>query len=261
MVYSAEEPPAPDRSMIHSHAPSEVIQPNTSSLAQRFPDTPRWIEVRDQLLRGESALIGFEDAPEPSFVIRDDDGASAFVVGRPALAAVREAIAGEMHGGIVVPQEETAAWLEHALPEWRRMPIALYLLHPPEHLPVDVEERVRFLDPASLPDLALPADLLEELLVGAERSPIAAAFADGAPVSFCYAGWTSETLWDVSIDTLEEHRRRGYAGLVAAHMIRYMRGIGKEPVWAALRENVASWRLALGLGFDEVDEIALFERR
>ncbi len=43
----------------------------------------------------------------------------------------------------------------------------------------------------------------------AAYSPIAAAFADERPVSFCYSGWETETHWDVSIDTLDGYRRRG----------------------------------------------------
>jgi hypothetical protein len=231
-----------------------------SSLADRFPDIPRWIEVRHQLRTGDPDLTGFEDGPEPSFVIRDNEGASAFVVGRPALAAVLSAIEGEMSGGIVVPQEATAAWLAEVLEGWAPKRIILYLLRDRERLPDDSEGMVRFLDPSTLPRLRVPVDLLEELMAGTKVSPIAATFVGGEPVSFCYAGWTSETLWDVSIDTLAEHQRKGYAALCAAHMIRHMWGEKKNPVWAALEENPASWRLALRLGFGAVDGITLFER-
>jgi hypothetical protein len=41
-------------------------------------------------------------------------------------------------------------------------------------------------------------------------------------------------------------------------MIRHMARQGKQPVWAALEENPASWRLAWKLGFAVVDELALF---
>jgi hypothetical protein len=230
-----------------------------SSLADRFPDIPRWIEVRHQLRADDCDLTGFEDGPEPSFIIRDDDSASAFVVGRPALGAVLRAIEGDMSGGIVVPQEGTAAWLAEVLEGWVPKRIILHLLRDRGRLPVDTTGRVRFLDPSMFTRLRVPDDLLEELMVGAALSPIAATFVDGEPVSFCYAGWTSETLWDVSIDTLAEHQRKGYAALCAAHMIRHMWGEMKDPVWAALEENPASWRLALRLGFGAMDEITLFE--
>jgi RimJ/RimL family protein N-acetyltransferase len=35
----------------------------------------------------------------------------------------------------------------------------------------------------------------------------------------------------------------------------------KQPVWQAVEENPASWRLAQKLGFVPVDELALFELR
>ena len=50
--------------------------------------------------------------------------------------------------------------------------------------------------------------------IGAEYSLIAVTFVENQPVSFCYAGAVTESLWDVSIDTLPEHRRHGYAPFV-----------------------------------------------
>ena len=38
-----------------------------------------------------------------------------------------------------------------------------------------------------------------------------AAFDGDVAVSFCYAGWETETWWDVSIDTLPLWRARGFA--------------------------------------------------
>jgi hypothetical protein len=45
------------------------------------------------------------------------------------------------------------------------------------------------------------------------------------------------------------------------YMIRYMQTQGKQPVWQAVEENPASWRLAQKLGFVPVDDLALFERK
>jgi hypothetical protein len=38
-----------------------------------------------------------------------------------------------------------------------------------------------------------------------------------------------------------------------------MSALGQQPVWGAVEENPASWRLARKLGFAPVDEIALFD--
>ncbi|HEX8684465.1 MAG TPA: GNAT family N-acetyltransferase, partial [Ardenticatenaceae bacterium] len=142
---------------------------------------------------------------------------------------------------------------------WSQTRIIVYHLPDLSRLPEVPAGVVDFLDPETLPRLQLPADLREELESGAEHSVIAATFVEQQPVSFCYAGAVTETLWDVSIDTLPEHQRRGYAALCAAHMIRHMQAQGKQPVWQAVEENPASWRLAQKLGFVAVDELALFE--
>jgi RimJ/RimL family protein N-acetyltransferase len=87
---------------------------------------------------------------------------------------------------------------------------------------------------------------------------MAAVWADGRPVSFCYPVWQTETLWDVSIETLETYRRRGFAARAARTMIRHMRQTGRAPVWGALDTNVASRALAAKLGFVENAGIAVF---
>ena len=89
---------------------------------------------------------------------------------------------------------------------------------------------------------------------------MAATIVAGEAVSFCYAGSVTEQLWDISIDTLAEHRRRGYAALCVAFMVNHMRKQGKEPVWGALETNDASLGLAAKLGFVPVDRVVVFER-
>jgi RimJ/RimL family protein N-acetyltransferase len=111
---------------------------------------------------------------------------------------------------------------------------------------------VTLVDLASLRRHALPAELLADLESGANHSPIAATWVDGAPVSFCYAGTVTESIWDVALETLEPHRRRGYATSCATFMIHLMRDGGREPAWGALETNRASRRLADKLGFDRV---------
>ena len=70
----------------------------------------------------------------------------------------------------------------------------------------------------------------------------------------------TEGLWDISIDTLVGHRRRGHAARCAAFMIRHMRETaGKEPVWGALETNTASMNLAASLGFVVVDRFSVLE--
>jgi GNAT superfamily N-acetyltransferase len=88
--------------------------------------------------------------------------------------------------------------------------------------------------------------------------PMAAVWADGRPVSFCYPVWQTETWWDVSIETLEPYRRSGLGARAARALIRYMRQSGRAPVWGALETNHGSRALAARLGFVETAGIAVF---
>lgn len=232
---------------------------SSQSIVQRLPDLPRWVEARALLLRDACEISGLQEEPGLSLVLRDPSDESVFVIGTPAATAVQAAVQKNVRGGSVVAPQEQATWLTQALPGWTRARAILHLLRDPRRLPTASAAEVGFLDPETLPQLRVPTALLRELTSGAEHSLIAATFVDKQPVSFCYAGAITETLWDVAIDTLPEHRRQGYAALCAAHMIRHMQGQGKQPVWAAEEENPASWRLAQKLGFEPVDELVLFE--
>jgi len=230
------------------------------SIAQRLPDLPRWVEARALLLWGPCEIFGLQEEPELSLVVREPDTGSVFIIGTPAVAAVQAAVQKSVRGDVVAPLEQ-ATWLTDALPEWTHTRIIVHHLADPHRLPEASVGVVGFLDPAVLSQLPIDAELRQELESGAEQSLIAATFVDQQPVSFCYAGAITESLWDISIDTLPEHRRKGYATLCVAHMIRHMQAKGKHPVWQAVEENPASWRLAQKLGFVPVDELALFERR
>lgn len=64
----------------------------------------------------------------------------------------------------------------------------------------------------------------------------------------------------LSIDTLPQHQRKGFAALTAAAIIRHMWAQNKQPVWQAEEENPPSWRLAQKHGFVPVDYLVLFQR-
>jgi hypothetical protein len=121
---------------------------------------------------------------------------------------------------------------------------------------------VRLLSPSEIDALVnLPFDLKEELTLAFRYSPVAATIAEGAPVSFCYAGSQTESLWDISIDTLADYRNKGYAAVCVAYMIELMSQQKKQPVWGALETNAASLRLAAKLGFVAVDTIMVLQRK
>ncbi|HEX5830426.1 MAG TPA: GNAT family N-acetyltransferase, partial [Gemmatimonadaceae bacterium] len=226
--------------------------------ARRLPDLPRWVEARSLLLWGPCEIFGLEEEAELSAVLRDPETGSVFVVGTPAMRHVQVAVRRNAHGGELVAPREQESRLAHAVPGWTHARAILHLLRDPTRLPAVSGGGVDFLDPALLAGLPLSVEFRRELESAAEHSLIAAMFVEGQPVSFCYAGSITESLWDISIDTLPEHRRRGHAARCVAHMIHHMRAEGKQPVWAALETNSASWRLAQKLGFTAVDELAIF---
>jgi predicted GNAT family acetyltransferase len=67
----------------------------------------------------------------------------------------------------------------------------------------------------------------------------------------------TETLWDVGIDTLEGHRRRGHAAACFHALAAWMAGRGRQPVWSAYEDYPPSLTLAAKLGFQPVDRIAV----
>ncbi|MBA3317245.1 MAG: GNAT family N-acetyltransferase [Gemmatimonadales bacterium] len=226
-------------------------------LAGLLPDLPRWVEVRSMLLAGRATTLGVSTTGSPSFVALEPDGSLAVVVGQPPDDAILAA-ASRSRELLVTP--EGAEWIADALPGWRREAATLHLLGSDARLTPEIPETVRELDPEELVAVPEPA-LREELLAASEEGTrITGAFHGAAPVAFCYAGSVTERWWDISIDTLETHRRQGYAARCVALCIRRMARLGKQPVWAAVESNVASSGLAAKLDFRPADTLFLFSR-
>lgn len=258
-------------------------------LAATLPDIPRWLEPRGVLLSGGAEVHGLREGAASDFVVRDTVSGSLSVVGTPAAAAIREAV--DASRGSTEPLqclEEDAGHLAPLLSDWQQEIAVLHLLASSSSLPRFLVEGIGGMiamacaDPAAIPvpadpqldhvmmrfistaELAaatgIPNDLRTELTIVVLRGRLAATFVNGVAASFCYAGATTETLWDVSIDTLEPFRRHGYAGLCVAYMVDQMNRDLKRPVWAAAESNEASLRLASKLGFRPVDRITVFWR-
>jgi RimJ/RimL family protein N-acetyltransferase len=238
----------------------------SARLAALLPDVPRFVETRAMLLGGRCEVLGLEeDVASPSFVVRDGEEDLVCVVGYPAREAVAEAVARTGNAGAVIAMPENVSRVAQAIPGRAPQPAILHLLGEAERLPGAAEdEPVRLLSgPEEL--RLLPPGLRTELRVELERAlrrgtPTMAAFVGGVPVSFCYVASETEGLWDVSIDMLEEHRRRGHAARCVASLIRHMRDTAdKEPVWGAVESNAPSMGLAAKLGFVPVDRVFVFE--
>jgi hypothetical protein len=233
---------------------------SVTDLAARLPDLPRLVETRAILLSGACEILG--DTARGDYVVRSLDAALAAVVGRPSTGTLREMAA---RAGLleILCAEEVAEATVAALPGWRADPATIHVLgraDPPRPFAPGGDVRLVSPDePVSL--IHLPAELQHEFVAARRRSPFAIAFAGGRGVSFAYAPWQTETLFDVSIDTIASHRGRGLGAATAGLLIEHLRASGRQPVWGAMEGNVASLRLAARLGFVPVDRLFVVTRQ
>ena len=224
----------------------------TGALLAAIPDVPRWVELRGMLLEGSAVVHG----QLGECVVRGTGwGHGLFALGEPPLEVIREA-ARLAPGAELLAAPESHPYLAATLgrPGVRARVLSLR----EDRLPADPRE-TRLLSASDSHLLEhVPEPLRDELLVALRHVPLAAAFVQGQPVSFCYPGSITETLWDISIDTLEPFRRRGLAALAVSAMARHMRRLGRQPVWGAADDNPPSLALAQKLGFEVVDHIFVF---
>jgi hypothetical protein len=229
----------------------------SARLAAALPDVPRWLETRSMLLDGTGEVLGLVEEPL-AFIVRDPDSELFSVVGKPSAEAFQEALYRNEQQGVALVQFEDEAHAAANLPGWRPEPATLHRLPKGVHLPPppNTVRVVSISDITADPDL--PNDLKDELRSAATYTEIAATVVDGRPVSFCYAASETETLWDISIDTLEQYRRQGHAAAVVCFVAICMAERGKEPVWGAEESNAASMGLAAKLGFRPVERLIVF---
>ena len=240
-------------------------------LAAELPDQPRWIETRSMLRSGHAAVFGGPRVAD-GFAVRLLHGPFSVVaiVGRPPAAAILSALEGATPMTPILAQADAAADVERALIEraaagvpsgWHRERVVVHRL-------TGAGEPTVASGPSVAVRLLAEADPLEQVLPGLRFEighavgivPVAAAFVDGVAASFCYPCWITESLWDVSVDTIPAYRRRGLAAQAARFMIAHQRREGREPVWGAVESNGASLRLAERLGFTPIDELYAFSR-
>lgn len=231
------------------------------AVAQRclalVPDLPRWVETRGLLLREGSTVI--ENPVHGGFVVWSEDAGLGSVVGEPDPRALARA-------ADQVPQllafADDVDRVRSLLPGFGAERPTIHAA-PAQPLPPSPPHRCRELDRSEIGSLPhLPVDLRSELTAAANAGARIVAACDGVqPVAFAYAAWETETLWDVSIDTIESHRRQGYAAAAALHLMWVMRERGKSAVWGAADSNPASANLARRLGFVEVDQLWVLTRR
>lgn len=205
------------------------------------------------LLGGRAEVFGArEDQNGWHFAALDRVMRLVAVVGQPDPAGLRAAIDRlPAEGSVLTPAEN-----QLNLPGWE-FEIAIIYSRDENYPEPEMPPVPAALIDAHALDSSIPEALRKELQRASSFSPIAAAFAGREPVSFCY-GVPTETLWDVSIDTLADFRGRGYAMICFNFLASIMSSQGKRPVWGALESNVASQRLAKKLGFSPIDRMAVY---
>lgn len=229
-------------------------------LLDRLPDEPRNVETRGALLAGEAAIFG-----SPTGCVARMDGQRLLsVVGDARESDLRAAIAcATGDWTLICPLERGRRWAG-ALPGWSLEAATLHTL-PDAVEEIGVETGGALVERVSSPSPGwldhAPDRLRREIGAVAGRYPLFAAWVDGRAVSFCYAAFPTETLWDVSVDTLRDYRRRGLAAACFARAFEALSETGRRPVWGAVDSNVASLRLAERLGFRPAGKLAVLEGR
>jgi GNAT superfamily N-acetyltransferase len=227
--------------------------------AGTLPDAPRWLETRAMLLSGRGRLVG-RGGDAGGYGVDDSVVRLLSLVGRPAAAVVREGLA--LRPSAVLVQEEDDAGLRPLLAGFRR---EIAILH---RLPVSVELRPLAGAP-SCRLLSAGATAWLGRWPEAQRREFAAALALGLPMAgalvgeevaaVCYGCYETETLWDISIDTREEHRRRGLAAAAVRFLAAHQASRGLEPAWGAVETNRPSLTMAASLGFRPVERFVVYE--
>ncbi|MBI1380314.1 MAG: GNAT family N-acetyltransferase [Planctomycetaceae bacterium] len=231
------------------------MDPARRRCLSKLPDVPRWVGARCLLLNEGTRLV--ENSTGDGFVVWSADDGLGAVIGTPDAELLAEA-AREVPELLAFADNVERVRL--LLPSFEAESASLFsapisLPSAPPHPCRDVG----WIDIASQGHV--PEELREELGDAARQAvPIAAAFDGTRAVAFAYVAAETESLWDVSVDTVASHRRRGYATAAVLHLMRRMTAKGKSAVWGALESNLASAEMARRIGFVECDRLWVVSR-
>ncbi|PZS33576.1 MAG: hypothetical protein DLM58_07400 [Pseudonocardiales bacterium] len=223
------------------------------ALAAALPDEPRWIETRS-LLHGDCILRVSADGQ--GAVALDKELESGTLIGRADPSLLGETLAEVAPNFELLVQVDALEQARQALPGWT---VALVVVHrlPSRYAGEPTRPGVRIAVP---PEPRWFEGLPEDFQYAATAHAAAVQLVDGAVVAVCAAGDVTETLWDVGIDTLKDHRRNGYAVACFHALATAMAAQGRQPVWCAYADYPPSIELAAKLGFRPVDQVIVLTR-
>ena len=230
---------------------------DAAALLANVPDAPEFVEARAMLLSGDGVVLWTNGR---SLVVHSPDDFLACVVG-PAPAQELAATLSRLppRTAVVLGEQDAAS---AGVPRGWNAEAAIVHIEPERFVAARVAGcEVRLInadDPLELGHV--PQDVRGELEDAFLFAPLAVAFVQDTPAAFCRAGWVTESLWDVAIDTLEPWRGRGCGAAAAVALMEVMRARGRRAVWGALVSNTPSLRLAARLGFTPVSRVLILSR-
>jgi ribosomal protein S18 acetylase RimI-like enzyme len=80
-------------------------------------------------------------------------------------------------------------------------------------------------------------------------------------VSLAITGWIARNMHEISIETLKDYRRKGFAKICASALINCYLEKGYIPYWECMKANTASVKLVEGFGFTKLYDYDLIEFR
>jgi len=221
----------------------------------RLADEPRWVETRDLLSSDQSLVL--ENPTQDGFIVWSTEDDIGSVVGRVDPTQLLRAAEDVSE---LLAFADNVVQAGQVLKDFRAELATIFTS--PTELPRTIQHDCRLMEQADAALLEhLPKGLKEEICdVLGDQVSVVAAFDGSLPVAFAYVASETEALWDISIDTLASHRRRGFAASAVTALMGIMEKRGKTAVWGALQSNPASVKLAQHLGFREVDELWVLSR-
>jgi len=225
----------------------------------RLPDIPQWVEPNDSLVNGRAEVFLF-DRHDLEHIALLDVEQTLYVVGRLSKDDIEKL--GELLPrctSMILEADQDEGVLSFLGAQAMKK---ILVFTRPLGLKVSSDQypNAMLVDGERLGNAKLDSPFREELIDALEHSPISAPFSESGPVAFCYAASQSQRFWDVSVDTLGEHRRKGFAKQCALHMMSLMESQGKQVVWQSFEDNPPSWKLARSLGLVETSQLWFWER-